>query len=123
MVNIGERIKARRQELGMSAEQLASKIGVSPATIYRYENNDISHMGVDKLPPIAAALATTPGCLMGWEPESWCGKAPAACEGEQELVMLYRSLNQTGRSTVLATVRAMAGNPAMTEENIKSEMA
>jgi len=51
----------------MSAEQLAERIGVSPATIYRYEKTDISNMGIDKLKPIAQALATTPGYLLGWD--------------------------------------------------------
>ena len=40
-MDIGERIKKRRKELGLSAEQIAEKLGVSPATIYRYESNDI----------------------------------------------------------------------------------
>ena len=37
----GERIKCRRKELSMSAEQLAEKVSLSPATIYRYEKGDI----------------------------------------------------------------------------------
>ena len=40
-MEIHDRIKARRKELGLSAETVAEKLGVSPATIYRYENNDI----------------------------------------------------------------------------------
>lgn len=30
----GDLIKARRKEIAMSAERLAEKVGVSPATIY-----------------------------------------------------------------------------------------
>ncbi|MGX8706274.1 MAG: helix-turn-helix domain-containing protein [bacterium] len=69
MNDIGKRIKHRRKELGYSAEKLAELVGVSPATIYRYEKNDIANMGADKLRPIADALSTTPGALMGWEEE------------------------------------------------------
>lgn len=65
--DIGSRIKHRRKALGFSAEELAAKVGVSPATIYRYEKNEIANMGADKLRPIADALSTTPGALMGWE--------------------------------------------------------
>lgn len=68
-MSIGERIKARRKEIGMSAEQVADKLGVSPATIYRYESNDIANMRIDKLEPIADVLHTTPAYLMGWEDE------------------------------------------------------
>lgn len=53
----------------MSAETLASIIGVSPTTIYRYENGDIERVDSTKLEPIAYALKTTPAYLMGWETE------------------------------------------------------
>ena len=66
-MSIGERIKERRKKIGMSAEQVAEKLGVSPATIYRYESNDIANMRIDKLEPIAEVLRTTPAYLMGWE--------------------------------------------------------
>lgn len=66
MVNVGKRIKDRRKELGMAAEDVAALIDVSPATIYRYESNYISNMGVDKLSPIAKALKVSEAYLMGW---------------------------------------------------------
>ena len=66
-MDIGERIKKRRKDLGLSAEQIAEKLGVSPATIYRYESNDIMNMRIDKLEPIAKVLRTTPAYLMGWD--------------------------------------------------------
>ncbi|MBN7773174.1 helix-turn-helix domain-containing protein [Clostridium aminobutyricum] len=63
-MQISERIKNRRKELGLSAEAVAERIGVSPATIYRYESADIMNMGIDKLIPLAEALHTTPIYLM-----------------------------------------------------------
>lgn len=69
-MDVGERIKARRIQLGMSAEQVAAKLGVSPATIYRYESKDIMNMRIDKLEPLANVLCTTPANLMGWETSS-----------------------------------------------------
>lgn len=63
---INERIKQRRKELGLSAEQVADMIGVSPATVYRYESSDIKNMPAERLKPIADALHTTPEWLMGW---------------------------------------------------------
>ena len=68
-MNTGERIRARRKHLGISAETLASIIGVSPTTVYRYENGDIEKVDSTKLEPIAVALRTTPAYLMGWEKE------------------------------------------------------
>lgn len=37
------------------------------ATIYRYERGDIENLPLDVLEPLANALETTPGYLMGWE--------------------------------------------------------
>lgn len=69
-MDVGERIKNRRKQLGLSAEQIAAELGVSPATVYRYESNEIMNMRIDKLEPIAKALHTSPAYLMGWSEES-----------------------------------------------------
>ena len=87
-MNIGRRIKSRRQELGLSAEALAERIGVSPATVYRYEAGDISHMRSDKLQPIAAALSVTPAWLMGWEGALPEGLVPAASLTRRRVPMI-----------------------------------
>ena len=66
-MNIGERIKRLRKQAGISAEELAERIGKSPATVYRYENGDITKVDSSMLRPIAEALQTTPAHLMGWD--------------------------------------------------------
>lgn len=63
----GERMKQRRKELGFSAEKVAERLGVSPATIYRYERGDIEKVPGDSLGELAKILQTTPAYLMGWE--------------------------------------------------------
>lgn len=63
----GQRMKSRRKELGLSAEYVAGKLKLSPATIYRYENGGIDKVPGDILEPLAQVLRTTPACLMGWE--------------------------------------------------------
>lgn len=62
----GKRIRNRRKELGISAEVVAQKLGLSPATVYRYENGDIEKVPGDILEPLADVLCTTPAYLMGW---------------------------------------------------------
>ena len=69
-MTVGQRIKERRKEIGMSAEQVAAELGVSPSTIYRYENGEIEKMGIDKLEPVAKTLRTTVAVLMGWDEPS-----------------------------------------------------
>lgn len=62
----GQRIKFRRKQLSISAEKLASVIGVSPATVYRWEKGDIEKVSSAVINPLADALQTTPAFLMGW---------------------------------------------------------
>lgn len=66
-MSVGKRIKERRKQLGMSAEDLAELVGVSPATIYRYESGYIENVKSSKLTPIAKALRTNEAYLMGWD--------------------------------------------------------
>lgn len=66
-MTIGERIKARRLEIGLSVDQLAEAIGKNRATVYRYESNDIEKYTIDVLYPLAEALHTSPAYLMGWD--------------------------------------------------------
>lgn len=67
MTNIGYRIKEKRKELKMSADELGKRLGKDRSTIYRYEKGDIENLPLDILEPIAKALNTTPAYLLGWE--------------------------------------------------------
>ncbi len=64
-LNIGQRIKERRLELGYSVDDLAKLIGKNRATVYRYENNDIENHSIFMLELLARVLKTTPVYLMG----------------------------------------------------------
>lgn len=66
-MHIGQRIKERRKELKISANELAKRLGKDRSTIYRYEKGEIENLPLDILDPIARALNTTPAYLMGWE--------------------------------------------------------
>lgn len=66
-MDIGERIKNRRKELGMTVDELAEKLGKNRATVYRYESNEIEKLPTTVLEPLANALGVTPAYLMGWE--------------------------------------------------------
>ena len=66
-MRIGHRMKERRKELKISADELAKRLGKDRSTIYRYEKGDIENLPLDILEPIADALETTPAYLMGWD--------------------------------------------------------
>lgn len=64
---IGDRIKMRRNELGLTLYELAEKIGVREATVQRYESGNIKNLKQDTISSISLALNVTPAYLMGWE--------------------------------------------------------
>lgn len=69
-MEIHERIKRRRKELGLSADDLAQALHVSRATVYRYESSYIEKLPLSILEPLCKALHTTPAYIMGWEESS-----------------------------------------------------
>lgn len=66
-MTIGDRIKERRKELGLTVDELAERLGKNRATIYRYESNDIEKLPTTVLEPLAKVLNVTPAYLMGWK--------------------------------------------------------
>lgn len=62
----GERIRYRREQLGISQTALADQIGESKQTVYKYENGIISNIPSDKIEAIATALKISPSWIMGW---------------------------------------------------------
>jgi repressor LexA len=67
MTTIGDRIKSRREAIGLSVDDLATKLGKNRATVYRYESSDIENLPITILEPLAKILQTTPAYLMGWD--------------------------------------------------------
>jgi transcriptional regulator with XRE-family HTH domain len=61
----GKRIKARRKELKISAAVLAERLGLSKATIHRYENGDIKNFKMPVLESLSEVLMVNPLWLIG----------------------------------------------------------
>ena len=66
-MTVGDRIKLRRESLGVSQVSLADTIGEKKQTLYKYETNKITNIPIENIERIASALNTTPAYLMGWE--------------------------------------------------------
>lgn len=64
--DIGVRIKNRRKDLGMTQEELGKAVGVTKATINKYETGIVINMKRPTIEQIAKALDIEPGYLMGW---------------------------------------------------------
>ena len=67
MSDIGERIMERRNELGMTQEELALKMGYKGKSSINKIEMGINDIPQSKIALFAEVLRTTPAYLMGWE--------------------------------------------------------
>ena len=91
-MTIGDRIKARREELGMSQEDLALKIGYKSRSSINKIEQDSRKLTQSKIKAIADALTTTPSYIMGWEERS---NQPTNIYRESDAI--YDALNPVGQ--------------------------
>lgn len=71
-MELSEILKARRKELGLTLLEIAKRVGVSEATVQRWESGEIKTMRHGRIVKLAEVLELSPAQLMGWE-----DKAPA----------------------------------------------
>lgn len=100
-MTVGERIKNRREKIGMTVDKLAEKLGKNRATIYRYERGDIEKLPIEILEPISRALDVSPGCLMGWTDEPTKKTAPSLSSEEHHLIELFRQLTPKEQGSLI----------------------
>lgn len=66
-MKIGDRIRCRREELKLSQEELAKRLGYKSRSSINKIERDASGLPQSKIVDIAKALQTTPAYIMGWE--------------------------------------------------------
>lgn len=64
-MKIGDRIRNKRKELGLSLRELAEQLDISFSMLAKYERNE-SLLNNLQIENIAKVLRTTPAYLMGW---------------------------------------------------------
>lgn len=65
-----ERIRSKRQEKGITLAQIADKLGVTEATVQRYESGNIKSVPYEYMCAYGEILGCSPAYLMGWEEAS-----------------------------------------------------
>ena len=66
MNNLSSTLKRRRKELGLTLAQVADMMGVSEATVQRWESGNIKSVRYDKIDKLAQVLKVEPSEIMGW---------------------------------------------------------
>lgn len=65
----GDRIRKRRLELGLTQEELATRLGFKHKSSINKIEKGIHDLSETKIVAIANALDTTPSYIMGWDDE------------------------------------------------------
>ena len=114
MEGMAQRIKALRQEKGLTLEQVADIVGVGKSTVRKWETGMIANMRRDKIAALAKALGTTPAYLMGWKEEDAKKESspsePSLTEGEQMLLNLFRQIPEDRQRVFLDMGRVYANS-------------
>lgn len=64
-MEIHKKIKKRRLELGLTLEKVANYVGVSKATVSRWESGEIENMRRDRIAKLSEILKVKPNFIMG----------------------------------------------------------
>ena len=102
-MQIYEKLKKRRLDLGLTLEQVADHCGVNSSTVARWESGEIENMRRDKIEKYAQALQVSPAVIMGWDVR------PAASnlsKEERELVAAMRGIDPETREAFYARLMA-----------------
>ncbi len=103
-MDIGTRIKMRREELNMSQDELAKRVGYKSRSSINKIESDGRGLPQKKIVSFANALDTTPAYLMGWESESLhrlsLDSFYSSVDGHK-LISSYLSLNEQGKNNLL----------------------
>lgn len=103
-MTLSQKIKLKREEMGISQTELANKIGVSKQTLYKYENGIITNIPSDKIEKIAYYLNVSAAYLMGWLEQNDCDLdiLPIILEDTQlkESIIKLISLDTTSKQSI-----------------------
>lgn len=93
---ICEIMKQRREDLGLTLDDVAQQVGVNQSTVSRWESGQIEEMKRGKVEKLADALKLSPAMLMGWDDY-------LKLNSEQvELILNYNKMTDSLKARLLA---------------------
>ncbi|MDD3224741.1 MAG: helix-turn-helix transcriptional regulator [Clostridium sp.] len=66
-MGINEKIKIRRKDLNLTLQEVGEYLGVSKATVQRYESGEIKNLKQQTIVKLSEILKVSPAYLMGWD--------------------------------------------------------
>lgn len=113
MFEVGAEIKRRREEQGISQNQLAKMSGCAQSTLSAIEKTT-KKPSTETVKGIAAALGCTVAELMGETAENLVN--PVLTRKETELLRIFRQLNRDGQDMVMDSARSAVEKASLRKE-------
>ena len=115
--DMGRKIRELREKCGLTQREVANAVGVTEATVSRWESGHINNMRRDNIQSLAKILQVSPLVIRGMKEQDPPAAPPSAQEGaepykapltkrdeltehEREHIELYRELDERGRNAV-----------------------
>lgn len=116
MATLQDRIKNRRNSLGLTLLDVADMLGVKEATVQRYESGEIKNVKHETVVKLATILKCSPQYLMGWSDEvlEINSNSLSLNPDEDKLISNYRLLNDSGKEKLLEYSEDLIGNAKYT---------
>lgn len=94
-MTIGQRVKQRRKELGLTQEELAKRIGNSSRASICTVEKDREDLTTTRIAKLAKALETSPAFLMGWTDSSDPNHTYSIEYGVELINNVYNNVNNS----------------------------
>lgn len=113
-MNVGDYIKKLRTEKGLTQEELGEMLGVKRAAVNKWESGMVQNLKRTTMQKLAVIFNVNPATFIdGSESfESETEKKPPLKlpnADEQELLTIYRNVNQDGQDYIMQTARMVEG--------------
>lgn len=118
-MEIKDLIREKRQELGLTYEQLGELVGVGKSTVRKWETGMIENMRRDNIIALSKALNISPAILMGWDFDE-VKKTDVTSnysKEEQQHIEDLRKLNTEGKDKVITYTKDLMEMPKYQNES------
>lgn len=113
-MNIGDRIKYKREQKGLTLEELGKLCKTTKQTVYKYENSIVTNIPLDRLALIAQALDVSQAYLMGWDDDP---TATTSTTTSSPTDAIYNALNELGKEEYIRYGRYLTGRDEYRAKN------
>ena len=107
-------LKSKRKEFNLSQKEVADYVGVSEATVSRWESGNIANMGRDKIALLSKILKISPSVIAGYADINDFETPFILTKDEKELVTAYR--NKPEMQSAVNTLLGISNNSQKTVE-------